>query len=155
MRQCDVSSPYNWPPPNPQPQEERQQLCRACHLPHMVGCCSRTLLQTCKLPHALNYWCLCQGLQTLSLVLKLGKYRPCRSAGCSPTELLWKMKELDIFISKVSPCNILLYNINSKIHIFFTFNFSEIRMCLDSYNCQCPASSYVYLSLPVHIHSWL
>ena len=150
MRQCDVNSPYNWPPPNPQPQEERQQPCCACHLPYMVGRCSRTLLQTCKLPHALNYWCLCQGLQTLSLVLKLGKYRPCKSAGCSPTELLWKMKELDIFISKVSPCNILLL-ISILRYVFFLYLTSLKSGCV----WILTTASYVYLSLPVHIHSWL
>ena len=51
----------------------------------MVGCHSRTLLQTCKLPHPLNHWCLCYWLQVLSSVLRLSKHRPCRPVECSPT----------------------------------------------------------------------
>ena len=38
-----------------------------------------------KLPHSLNHWYLCCWLQALSSVLKLGKHRPSRPAGYSPT----------------------------------------------------------------------
>ena len=32
---------------------------------YIVGCCSRTLLQTCKISHPLNHWCLCRWLRAL------------------------------------------------------------------------------------------
>ena len=50
---------------------------------HTVGCCSSTLLQTCKILSPLNYWCLCYWLQ--ASVLRLGKHRACRPVRCSPT----------------------------------------------------------------------
>ena len=48
----------------------------AHHAPHLVGCCSRILLQTYTIPYPLNHWWLCQQLWFLSLVLRLGKHRP-------------------------------------------------------------------------------
>ena len=36
-------------------------------------------------PQPLNHWCLCHWLGARSLVLKLGRHRPCGPAGCSPT----------------------------------------------------------------------
>lgn len=59
--------------------------CLAIHSLHMTGCCSRTLLSRRKLPHSLNHWYLCCWLQAISSVLKLGKHRPSRPAGYSPT----------------------------------------------------------------------
>ena len=47
----------------------------AHHPPHLVGCCSGILLQTCKIPYPLNHWWLCHQIWFLSLVLKLGKHR--------------------------------------------------------------------------------
>lgn len=49
------------------------------------GYWSRTLLQMCRLPHPLHHWCCYCRFQTLSSVIKLGKYWPCRPVGCSPT----------------------------------------------------------------------
>lgn len=46
---------------------------------------SRTLLQMCRLPNPLHHWCCYCQFQTLSSVIKLGKYWPCRLVGCSPT----------------------------------------------------------------------
>ena len=54
--------------------------------PHMVRCRSRTVLQTFKLRHPLNHWWLFS-LTPGSSVLKLGKCRPRRPAGCSPTPI--------------------------------------------------------------------
>ena len=56
----------------------------AHHAPHLVGCCSRILLQTYTIPYPLNHWWLCQQLWFLSLVLRLGKHRPCRPVRGSP-----------------------------------------------------------------------
>ena len=56
-----------------------------CCPPHTVRCRSRTLLQTGKFSHPLNHWCIWYWLQALSSVLKLGKGKPCRPVGCSPT----------------------------------------------------------------------
>ena len=72
----------------------------ACHLSHIVGYCPRSLLQTCRFFHPLNH-CLCCWLQTFSSVLKLGKQRPYRPMGNSPTiggaarrlrKLLWPLR---------------------------------------------------------------
>ena len=51
----------------PLPWKQRLLPCPPHCLPHAVGYCSRTWLQTCKLPHLLNHWwCLCCWLQALS-----------------------------------------------------------------------------------------
>ena len=112
--------PYNWPSPHHHPQRPRSKdgchvLPAICHTWWWWGVAPGPCFRS-KLPHPLNHWCLCRW--ALSLVLKLDKYRPYRSAGCCPTELLWKMRELNTIVSKVSPCNILLYHINSKMGIF-------------------------------------
>ena len=41
--------------------------------------------------HPLNHWCLCHWHWSLSSVLNLGKYRPCRPMCCSPTENLMNL----------------------------------------------------------------
>ena len=69
---------------SPSPWEQRPP-CPPCCAPHMVGCHSRTLLQTCKLPHLLNHWCPCYWLQVLSSVLRLSKHGPCRPVERSTT----------------------------------------------------------------------
>ena len=71
--------------PRPSGMEQRLTPSPACCLLHLVGHCSRPLLQTCKLPHPLNLWCLYQWFWAISLDLKLSKYRPCRPVGFSPT----------------------------------------------------------------------
>lgn len=70
------------------PHWKRKQLpCPAGHLPHTMRCCSRTLVQTCKVPHPLNRGCLCPWLWASASVLMLGKYRACRPLGWSPISL--------------------------------------------------------------------
>lgn len=46
----------------PTPWEGRQPPCSAHHLLHTARCCCGILLQTCKFPHPLCRWCLCQWL---------------------------------------------------------------------------------------------
>lgn len=116
------------PTPKPRRKDSSRVMPAICYI--WWGCCSRTLLQTCKLPQALNYWCLCQGLQTLSLVLKLGKYRPCRSAGAVQQNYYEKWRN---WTSSSLKFHLAIYYCIISIlrYIFFlTFNFSEIRMCL-------------------------
>ena len=84
-RTC-CQSLYNWR--SPLPRERSLPCCPARRWPHTVGCHSRTLLQTSKLPHRLNHWCLGRWPRALSSVLKLGEYRPCRPAGCRSTARL-------------------------------------------------------------------
>ena len=51
----------------PLPWKQRLLPCPPHCLPHAVGYCSSTWLQTCKLPHPLkHWWCLCCWLQALS-----------------------------------------------------------------------------------------
>ena len=73
------------PPSHPRPGSE------ACH--HILPAVCRTwwgvapgsCFRHVSSPYTLNHWCLCCWLQALSSVSKLGKYRPCRPAWCSPT----------------------------------------------------------------------
>ena len=61
-------------PPSPPPPPLQRLLPRPDHcVPHMVGCPSRPLLQTCMIPHPLNHWGLCHCLWALSSVLRLSK----------------------------------------------------------------------------------
>ena len=69
----------------PFPPEWRLPPCPARRPPLTVGCRSKTLLHTSKLPHPLNHWCLCHRLWAVYSVLKLGNYRACRPAWCSQT----------------------------------------------------------------------
>ena len=66
-----VTNEPTWP--QFQPWESRLPPYSACCLLHMVGCCSKTLLQTCTLPGLLNHWCLCCWLGLFLQSLKLGK----------------------------------------------------------------------------------
>ena len=91
--------------PLPSGMEQRLTPSPAWCLPHLVGCCSRPFLQTGKLRHPLNLWCLHHWLWAISSDLKLSKYRPCRPVGFSPTigraarrprELPWAPRCLEI-----------------------------------------------------------
>ena len=53
-----------------------------------VGYCSRTLLQTCKIPLSIKPLMSLLLTQALPCVLKMDKYRACKPAGCSPTPIL-------------------------------------------------------------------
>ena len=66
-----VTNEPTWP--QFQPWESRLPPYSACCLLHTVGCCSKTLLQTCTLPGLLNHWCLCCWLGLFLQSLKLGK----------------------------------------------------------------------------------
>ena len=76
MSQLSTISPCNWQ--SPLPSEQRGLPCPASHPAHMVGCCPRTLLQTCELPHPLNHWHLCHCLFLQS------RGWPPRPKRCSP-----------------------------------------------------------------------
>ena len=85
LRPPDINSPVTGNlPPSPDSHSGSKDShhilppCSAYQPLHTVGCRSRTLLPMCKLPHPLNYSCLCCWLRALSLVLRLGKHRPCR-----------------------------------------------------------------------------
>lgn len=54
----------------------------ACCLPHTVRCCSRTLLQMCKILYQIRHWWLL--LSWGSSVLRLGNCKTRRLAGYSP-----------------------------------------------------------------------
>ena len=71
--------PYNWCLPISPAEWRLPSRPASCPL-HMVGCHSRTLFQTCELPHPLMslLW-----LWALSLVLKRSKYGACRHVGCN------------------------------------------------------------------------
>ena len=58
-----ITSPSSW--------KGKFLLYAACYLPHTLRCRSRTLLQTHKILHPSNHWCLCCCLWALSLVLRL------------------------------------------------------------------------------------
>lgn len=82
----DVNSPYNCSPPPASGSED----CRtSCLLPaaHSGESLQDLASDGCvRNPYPLNHRCLCHWLRDLSLVLKLGEYRPCRPEGCSPTD---------------------------------------------------------------------
>ena len=91
MSQRDISSPktgnllLHWrgrTPPHP-----------AHILQHMVGYGSRTMLQTCVIPDALNHWWICPWLWALSLILKLGKGFP---GGLDDKESAWNSGDLGL-----------------------------------------------------------
>lgn len=73
-----------WPSLLPVGSERSLLSCPTRRLSFMVGRCSRTLFQTVSSPHPLSHWCLCCWCWALSLILKLGKYRPPRPARCCP-----------------------------------------------------------------------
>ena len=56
-------------------------------------------------PHPLNHWCLCLRLWALSSVLKLGKHRAYRPAGCSPTGSFYYMHfNKHLFVHSANVC---------------------------------------------------
>ena len=91
MSQPDINSPTTG---NPLLPWRGRMLPRPVHfLQHMVGYGSRTLLQTCVIPDALNRWWIYPWLWAFSLVLKLRKGFP---GGLDDKESAWNSGNLGL-----------------------------------------------------------
>ena len=128
---------------------------------YMVGCHPRTLLQTCKLPHPLDHWCLCRWLWALFSVRKLSKCRFCGSVGCNPTYIY-----IYIYINKyikdiyIHPYWVLIYMRNwymqelththTHIYIYWYIRRNSVGMLSFIYIYESESRSVISDSLRPH-----